>query len=71
MGKGAYTGGHSKIFISSSGTLWEVPDLPAQQPDHLRRDRWDEEIVGGQRGISKQGRSFLSMCAMAFLAATC
>jgi hypothetical protein len=39
MGKRTYTGGHSRIFISGSGTVWEVPDLPAQQPDDLRRDR--------------------------------
>jgi len=66
MGKGTYVGGHSKIFVSGSGTVWEVPDLPAQQPDDLRRDRWDDEIVGGERKVRKQGRSFLSMCAMAF-----
>jgi hypothetical protein len=66
MGKGTYTGGHSKIFISGSGTVWEVSDRPAQQPDHSRHDRWDDEIVSGQRKISKEGRSFLSMCAMAF-----
>lgn len=66
MGKGTYTGGHSKIFVSGSGTVWEVPDQPAQQPDYLRRDRWDEEVLGGERKVSKQGRSFLSMCATAF-----
>jgi hypothetical protein len=66
MGKGTYLGGHSKIFVSGSGTAWEVPDLPAQQPDHSRRDRWHEEMVGGERKVSKQGRSFLSMCAIAF-----
>jgi len=32
----------------------------------LRRGRWDDETVGGQRNISKQERSFLSMCATAF-----
>jgi hypothetical protein len=70
MGKGTYTGGHTKIFISNSGMKWEVPDRPAEHPDDSRRNRWDAEI-GVETGrdlrkVSKQGRSFLSMCAVAF-----
>jgi hypothetical protein len=67
MGSGSYTGGHSKVFISDAGTTWEVPDGPTKKPDDSSRDRWDNDIgVEIGRKISKQCRSFLSMCAMAF-----
>jgi hypothetical protein len=70
MGSGSYTGSHTKIFISNLGTRWEVPDLPAKQPDHSRRHRWDEEVVGESeqklRRVRKEVRSFFSMCAVAF-----
>jgi hypothetical protein len=67
MGTGSYTGGHTKIFISDSGTTWEVSDRPAKERDDSRRDRWDAEIAvkTGPR-ITKESRSFLSMCAVAF-----
>jgi hypothetical protein len=70
VGTGSYTGGHTTVFISSLGTRWEVPDHPARQPEDSRRDRWDEEVAGGtenrSRTVGKEGRSFLSMCAVAF-----
>jgi hypothetical protein len=67
MGRSTYTGGHSKIFVNEKGTTWEVPDQPAEQPDDSKKERWDEEIVGRiERTISKEARSFLSMCAKAF-----
>lgn len=70
MGTGSYAGGHTKVFISNGGTRWEVPDLPAKQPDDSRRGRWDEEVVGENdqklRKGRKEARSFLSMCAVAF-----
>lgn len=70
MGTGGYTGGHTKIFISASGTKWEVSDQAQQRSDGSLRNRWDPEIgveTGqGLRPISKQGRSFVSMCAVAF-----
>ena len=67
MGTGSYTGGHTKIFITDKGTKWEVPDRPPEQGDGSRRERWDDEIIGGsERTVSKEARSFLSMCATAF-----
>jgi len=67
MGTGSYTGGHTKIFITDDGTRWEVPDRPAEQPGGWRRERWDEEIIGrSERTVSKEAKSFLSMCATAF-----
>jgi hypothetical protein len=70
MGTGSYIGGHTKIFISDGGTKWEVSDRPAARSDDSTRERWDEE-VGVETGrrlrrVSKEGRSFLSMCAVAF-----
>jgi hypothetical protein len=69
MGSGSYTGAHTKIFISDRGTTWEVPDRPLNRDDPPR-GRWDEEVgveTGrGLRSVSKEGRSFLSMCAVAF-----
>jgi hypothetical protein len=54
MGTGSYTGGHTKI-------------LSAKEPDDSRPDRWDAKIaVETGRRITKEGRSFLSMCAVAF-----
>src|SRR5688572_789492 len=64
-----YRGGHTKVFISQSGTSWEVPDHSQVVADPGVRKRWDEETVGeaGDRPeVEKQARSFLSMCAMAF-----
>lgn len=47
---------------------WEVPDLPLRQRNSTKRDRWDKEIgVETGRGASKETRSFLSQCAVAFL----
>jgi hypothetical protein len=70
MGRGTYAGGHTKIFISEVGTKWEVSDRPQREPGSSLRARWDVEIgveTGqGLRTVSKQGRSFLSMCAKAF-----
>jgi hypothetical protein len=64
---GSYLGGHTKIFVSDSGTSWEVPDLPLRQRDSTKRNRWDREIgVETGRGASKETRSFLSQCAVAF-----
>jgi len=63
----SYLGGHTKIFISESGTRWEVPDVPLRQSDSTKRDRWDSEIgVETGRGASKETRFFLSQCAVAF-----
>jgi len=70
MGIGSYLGGHTKIFISEGGTKWEVSDRPANRSDESIRDRWDGEVgveTGASlRRVSKEGRSFLSMCAVAF-----
>jgi hypothetical protein len=67
MGKGTYTGGHTKIFVTDKGITWEVPDRPADQPDDSRRERRDDENIGrSERTVSKEARSFLSMCATAF-----
>ena len=70
MGSGSYIGGHTKIFISDRGTTWEVADRATNGSDNSSRDRWDDEVgveVGhGLRKVSKEGRSFLSMCAVAF-----
>jgi hypothetical protein len=64
---GSYLGGHTKIFISESGTSWEVPDIPPRQRDFTKRARWDSEIgVEIGRGASKETRAFLSQCAVAF-----
>jgi hypothetical protein len=60
MGAGSYLGGHSRIFVSDSGTRWEVPDPAEVRP-------WDASIeVETGRKIGKEIRSFLSMCAVAF-----
>src|SRR5262249_36558911 len=70
MGTGSYIGGHTKIFISDEGTKWEVSDRSSDPPDGSRRNRWDAEIgveTGRRlRKVSKESRSFLSMCALAF-----
>jgi hypothetical protein len=70
MGSGSYIGGHTKIFISDRGTTWEVSDRATNRSDDSSRERWDDEVgvgVGrGLRKVSKEGRSFLSMCAVAF-----
>ena len=70
MGSGSYIGGHTKIFISAGGTRWEVTDRPSSRPDDSTRERWDDEVAVGTgrrlRRVSKEGRSFLSMCAVAF-----
>jgi hypothetical protein len=67
MGTGSYTGAHTKIFITDSGTKWEVPDQSAKREDGSRRERWDEEIIArSERTVTKEARSFLSMCATAF-----
>jgi hypothetical protein len=70
MGTGTYIGSHTKIFISARGTKWEVPDNTGSGPDNATRDRRDDEVgveTGrGLRRVSKEGRSFLSMCAVAF-----
>jgi hypothetical protein len=70
MGTGSYIGAHTKVFISDGGTRWEVPDAAANEPDGSRKKRWDEEVAGasdgGPSGITKEMRSFLSMCAVAF-----
>src|ERR1700730_15446351 len=67
MGTGSYTGGHTKIYITDNGTKWEVLDRSAEQADRSRREGWDEEIIGrSERTVSKEARSFLSICATAF-----
>jgi hypothetical protein len=67
MGTGSYTGGHTTVFVTPKGTRWEAPDRPAEQPDGSLRERWDEEIISrSERTVSKEARSFLSMCATAF-----
>jgi hypothetical protein len=67
MGRVDYIGGHTIIFISDSGTKWEVPDHPAKQPDNSRRGRWNEDVaVETGRRMRKEERSFLSMCAVSF-----
>jgi hypothetical protein len=67
MGKGTYAGGHTKLFVTDKGTIWEVSDRAADQPDDSRRERWDDEDIGrSKRTVSKEERSFLSMCATAF-----
>ena len=70
MGRGAYLGSHTKIFITKAGTRWEVSDRAQTEPDPSVRKRWDVEIAvetGRKlRKVSKQARSFLSMCAVAF-----
>jgi hypothetical protein len=67
MGRGTYVGGHTKIFITDSGTAWEVPDRPAEQPDDSKKERWDDESIGrNERTVTKEGRSFLSVCAGRF-----
>jgi hypothetical protein len=70
MTKGSYIGAHTKIFLSDGGTKWEVADSPANRPNDSRRDRWHGETLsepdGGLRKVSKEERSFVSMCAVAF-----
>jgi hypothetical protein len=70
MGSGSYIGGHTKVFISERGTRWEVADFPARQSGNSRRKAWDDEVVNGsyaaRTSVSKEARSFLSMCAVAF-----
>ena len=67
MGSGSYIGGHTKIFITDTGTKWEVPDRSSNDADSSRRERWDEEIIArNERTVTKETRSFLSMCATAF-----
>ena len=67
MGTGSYTGGRTKIFITIRGTIWEVPDRPMHQPNDSRRERWDDEVITSSNAtLSREGRSFLSMCAVAF-----
>lgn len=71
MGRGTYLGGHSKIFVSDSGTRWEVPwdvpDRPGHAFNDMVRPRWDTQIGGDtDRKVGKQIRSFLSVCAVAF-----
>lgn len=65
---GSYLGGHTKVFVSESGTRWEVPDVPPRSPNSTSRRRWDSNIgVETGRSVSKETRSFLSQCAVAFL----
>ena len=70
MGTGNYIGAHTKVFITDGGTRWEVPDAAANEPDGSRRKRWDEEVAAtpdrGPARMTKEVRSFLSMCAVAF-----
>jgi hypothetical protein len=70
MGTGNYIGGHTKVFISDGGTRWEVSDAAANEADGSHRKRWDEEVAAtpdrGPSKITKEVRSFLSMCAVAF-----
>jgi hypothetical protein len=67
MGAGSYLGGHSRIFVSDSGTRWEVSwDVPDRDNNTIR-PRWDAHIgVETGRKMGKEIRSFLSMCAVAF-----
>jgi hypothetical protein len=55
MGAGSYTGGHSKVFISDSGTTWEVSDRSAKELTDWRRVRWDPEIAVDVRGSISPG----------------
>jgi hypothetical protein len=66
MGSGGYTGGHTKVFLSKSGTSWEVSDPFATQPGSPTLKRWDKKGVEAGGKIDKQSRSFLSMCAVSF-----
>jgi hypothetical protein len=70
MGTGSYIGAHTKVFITDGGTRWEVPNAAANEPDGSRRKRWDREVAVTADGASdrktKDVRSFLSMCAVAF-----
>ena len=70
MGTGSYIGAHTKVFISDTGTRWEIPDRPTNEADGSRRKRWDEEVAAtpdrGPARMTKEVRSFLSMCAVAF-----
>jgi hypothetical protein len=45
MGTGSYIGAHTKVFISDTGTRWEIPDRPTNEADGSRRKRWDEEVA--------------------------
>ena len=59
---GSYLGGHTKVFVSESGTRWEVPDVPPRSPNSTSPRRWDSNI-GVETGRSVNAIVPVTMCS--------
>jgi hypothetical protein len=73
MAKGGYTGGSSKVFLSSDGTTWDSGDPKPAQPGEPGRKRWDGDStidvdVRAAKAYRKVVSRFLAECAAAFSA---
>jgi hypothetical protein len=75
MGNGGYSGGSSKIFLSSEGTTWDSGEPTSEERGASAvRKRWDQDSTLNSEGrvaakaYRKSVSRFLADCASAFAA---